>query len=89
MAPSAVRIQNGQAFTYEGPKDFSTPRELSKAEIKELINDFAVSAKNAIEAGGQPSQACLAQSGARARCVCNCSCGDWPGYESKRPVFVL
>ncbi len=46
-----MRIQNGQAFTYEGPKDFSMPRELSKAEIKELVNDFAVSAKNAIEAG--------------------------------------
>ncbi len=57
MAPSAVRIQNGQAFTYEGPKDFSMPRELSKEEIKELVNDFVVSAKNAIEAGGHPSLA--------------------------------
>ena len=54
VAPSALRIQNGQAFTYEGPKDFSMPRELTTAEIKELVNDFAVSAKNAIEAGEQP-----------------------------------
>ena len=51
VAPSAIRIQNGQAFTYEGPKDFSTPRELTKEEIKGLVSDFATTAKNAIEAG--------------------------------------
>ena len=31
------------------------PRELTTAEIKELVNDFVLSAKNAIEAGAQRS----------------------------------
>ncbi|MDT0465760.1 alkene reductase [Streptomyces gibsoniae] len=50
VAPSAVAAE-GQVFTHEGPKDFVTPRELSEAEIRRTIDDFAAAARNAIEAG--------------------------------------
>jgi N-ethylmaleimide reductase len=50
VAPSAVTA-NGQVFTHEGPKDFVTPKELSEAEIRQTIADFADAAHNAIEAG--------------------------------------
>ncbi|MFF3516499.1 alkene reductase [Streptomyces sp. NPDC002573] len=50
VAPSAVAAE-GQVFTHEGPKDFVTPRELSEAEIRQTIDDFATAARNAIEAG--------------------------------------
>ncbi|GGV13306.1 alkene reductase [Streptomyces filipinensis] len=50
VAPSAVAAK-GQVYTHEGPKDFVTPRELSEAEIRETIADFATAARNAVEAG--------------------------------------
>ncbi|MGW4562187.1 alkene reductase [Streptomyces sp. NPDC004561] len=50
VAPSAVAAQ-GQVFTHEGPKEFVTPRELSEAEIRQTIADFAAAARNAVEAG--------------------------------------
>jgi N-ethylmaleimide reductase len=50
VAPSPVAAQ-GQVFTHEGPKDFVTPRELSEAEIRQTIADFADAARGAIEAG--------------------------------------
>ncbi|MEE1784582.1 alkene reductase [Streptomyces sp. SP17BM10] len=50
VAPSAVAAK-GQVFTHEGPKDFVTPKELSEAEIRQTIADFANAAHNAIEAG--------------------------------------
>jgi N-ethylmaleimide reductase len=50
VAPSPVAAQ-GRVFTQEGPKDFVTPRELSEAEIRQTIADFADAARGAIEAG--------------------------------------
>ncbi|MGW3044447.1 alkene reductase [Kitasatospora sp. NPDC001159] len=50
VAPSPVAAR-GQVFTHEGPKDFVTPKELSEAEIRQTIADFANAAHNAVEAG--------------------------------------
>ncbi|MGW6686420.1 alkene reductase [Streptomyces sp. NPDC054961] len=50
VGPSAVAAK-GQVFTPEGPKEFVTPKELSEAEIRQTIADFADAARNAIEAG--------------------------------------
>lgn len=50
-APSAVKIEGMQHFTSQGPKDFETPREMSEADIKQTIADYAQAAKNAIAAG--------------------------------------
>jgi N-ethylmaleimide reductase len=50
VAPSAVRA-SGQNFTDEGMKDFVTPRELTTAEVKQIVLDFAQAAKNGIAAG--------------------------------------
>ncbi|MFI6844231.1 alkene reductase [Kitasatospora sp. NBC_00085] len=50
LAPSAVAAK-GQVFTHEGPKEYVTPNELSEAEIRQTIADFATAAHNAIQAG--------------------------------------
>ena len=50
VAPSAIKPA-GEAFTFEGPQPFETPRELNKEEIATIVKDFAQAAKNAIEAG--------------------------------------
>ncbi|MFF4280238.1 winged helix-turn-helix transcriptional regulator, partial [Streptomyces kronopolitis] len=50
VGPSAVAA-NGQIYTHEGRKDLAAPRELTEAEIRQTIADFADSARNAIEAG--------------------------------------
>jgi N-ethylmaleimide reductase len=50
VAPSAV-APAGQLYTAEGMKDFETPRELTGAEIRETVADFAAAARNAIDAG--------------------------------------
>ncbi|KUN09283.1 1,2-oxophytodienoate reductase [Streptomyces yokosukanensis] len=50
VGPSAVAAK-GQVFTPAGPKEFVTPRELSEAEIRRTIADFADAARNAVEAG--------------------------------------
>ncbi|GGN48601.1 alkene reductase [Streptomyces kronopolitis] len=50
VGPSAVTAK-GQVFTHEGPKEYVTPKELTEAEIRQTIADFAAAARNAIEAG--------------------------------------
>ncbi|MGW7315801.1 alkene reductase [Streptomyces sp. NPDC054865] len=50
VAPSAVAPQ-GQVFTADGPQDFVTPRELTGAEVRATIADYAEAARNAVEAG--------------------------------------
>ncbi|MDN3295087.1 alkene reductase [Streptomyces ficellus] len=50
VGPSAVAAK-GQVFTAEGPKEFVTPRELSDAEVRATIADFAAAARNAVDAG--------------------------------------
>src|SRR5689334_9348195 len=49
VAPSAVRA-NGRNYTDEGLKEFVTPREITRDEIAQTINDFATAAANAITA---------------------------------------
>jgi N-ethylmaleimide reductase len=50
VAPSAIQPQ-GQAFTYEGLKDFVTPRALSVEEISGIVEDYRHAAVCAIQAG--------------------------------------
>ncbi|MGW9431012.1 alkene reductase, partial [Streptomyces decoyicus] len=50
VAPSPVAAK-GQVFTHQGPKEFVTPKELTEAEIRQTVADFADAARNAIEAG--------------------------------------
>jgi N-ethylmaleimide reductase len=50
VAPSAVKAK-GQNYTDEGMKDFVIPRELTTDEVKRTVGDFAVAARNAIDAG--------------------------------------
>jgi len=51
VAPSAVKAENQQAFTYDGFKPLVTPRALETAEIPGIVADYAHAAKNAMEAG--------------------------------------
>ena len=51
VAPSAVRAENQQAYTYEGFKPLVTPRALETAEIPGIVADYAHAAKRAKEAG--------------------------------------
>ena len=50
-APSAVKIEGMQHFTSQGAKDYETPRELTAAEIRQIIADYAQAAKNAVASG--------------------------------------
>jgi len=50
IAPSAIHPE-GQAFTYEGLKDFVTPRALSLDEIPGIIEQYRHAAASAIQAG--------------------------------------
>ena len=50
VAPSAIKPA-GQAVTYQGLKDFVTPRELDLAEIPGIIEDYRTGAENALSAG--------------------------------------
>ncbi|MCK9454131.1 alkene reductase [Sulfurimonas sp.] len=50
VAPSAIKPA-GEIYTYDGMKEFETPKALSAREIQEIVKEFAQGAKNAIEAG--------------------------------------
>lgn len=50
LGPSAV-VAKGQVYTHDGPQDFVIPGEMTEAEIKETVQDYATAARNAIEAG--------------------------------------
>ncbi|MDQ0206622.1 alkene reductase [Alkalicoccobacillus murimartini] len=50
VVPSAI-APGAEMFTAEGMKDIPTPRELSKKEIKEVVNEFRLAAAAAIQAG--------------------------------------
>jgi N-ethylmaleimide reductase len=50
VAPSAVKA-DGKNKTDSGMKDFVEPREMTVAEIKQTVEDFAAAAKNAVAAG--------------------------------------
>ncbi|PAF34081.1 alkene reductase [Terribacillus saccharophilus] len=51
VAPSAI-APNTEIFTAQGMKEIPTPRELSEEEIKDVINEFRLAARAAVEAGG-------------------------------------
>ena len=51
VAPSSIAIKGQQHFTSEGPKDYENPLELSKEDIKEIIQAYKQAAVNAMEAG--------------------------------------
>lgn len=51
VAPSAVRAENQQAYTYEGFKPLVTPRALETDEIAGIVNDYAHAAECAKQAG--------------------------------------
>ena len=50
VAPSPIK-PSGEIYTYEGMKEFETPKELSIQEIKEIVQQYANVAKNAMQAG--------------------------------------
>lgn len=50
VAPSAIKPA-GSIYTYEGMKEFVTPRALTLDEIKTVVQEYVTGAKNAIEAG--------------------------------------
>jgi 2,4-dienoyl-CoA reductase-like NADH-dependent reductase (Old Yellow Enzyme family) len=50
VAPSAV-VADGQMVTARGPVDHPAPRELASEEIAEVVREFVLAARNAVEAG--------------------------------------
>ncbi|WP_394186055.1 alkene reductase [Metabacillus halosaccharovorans] len=50
VAPSAI-APNIEIFTAQGMKEIPTPRALSEVEIKDVINEFRLAARAAVEAG--------------------------------------
>lgn len=50
VAPSAI-APNIEIFTAQGMKEIPTPRALSEEEIKDVINEFRLAARAAVEAG--------------------------------------
>ncbi len=50
VAPSAIK-PDGQHYTFEGMKEFETPRALTTSEIQALVKTYADAASNAMEAG--------------------------------------
>jgi N-ethylmaleimide reductase len=50
VAPSAIRPA-GQAVTYQGLRDFVTPRALALVEIPGIIDQYRTAARNALSAG--------------------------------------
>jgi N-ethylmaleimide reductase len=51
VAPSAVRAENQQTYTYEGFKPLVTPRALETEEIPGIVADYAHAAQYAKDAG--------------------------------------
>lgn len=51
VAPSAIGIQGQKHFTFDGPKDYETPIELTILQIKAIIQEYKQAAIHAIEAG--------------------------------------
>lgn len=51
VAPSAIAIENQEVYTGFGRSGFETPRELTHAGIKAVLQDYRQAAINALEAG--------------------------------------
>ncbi len=50
IAPSAIKLA-GQVFTYQGMKDYETPRAIDLSEIPGVIGQYRTAAQNALDAG--------------------------------------
>ena len=50
VAPSAIK-PTGEVYTFEGMKEYETPKALEIKEIEELVKTYVTGAKNAMEAG--------------------------------------
>jgi len=50
VAPSAI-APKGEVLTYHGMKPFVTPRDLSVAEIQDIVEHYRIAAENALAAG--------------------------------------
>ncbi len=50
VAPSAVKPK-GKVYTFEGMKEFETPRALTGEEINKIVKAYANGARNALKAG--------------------------------------
>ncbi|MCT4355002.1 alkene reductase [Streptomyces sp. Je 1-79] len=50
VGPSAVRA-DGRLFTFDGLKDYVTPRELTSDEVRTTVAAYAAAARNAVDAG--------------------------------------
>lgn len=51
VAPSAIRVESGEAHTPSGKKPYETPRALATDEIPGIVSDYQRAAENAREAG--------------------------------------
>lgn len=51
VAPSAIRIEGQQHFTPTGMQDYEVPRELTLEEVKDIIKQYGIAAKNSLDAG--------------------------------------
>ena len=51
VAPSAIKIESGEAHTAEGKKPYETPRALETEEIPGIVEDYRKAAENAKAAG--------------------------------------
>ncbi len=51
VAPSAIAVTDGQAFTEQGFEDFETPRELKTNELSGIVEQYRQAAINAKQAG--------------------------------------
>ena len=50
LAPSAISIP-GKIVTYEGLKDFTVPKAMTKEDMDTIKAEFVQAARNAMEAG--------------------------------------
>lgn len=51
VAPSAI-VAKGEMYTdQEGPKEYPEPKEMTKEDIAQALDEYVLSSKNAIEAG--------------------------------------
>ena len=51
VAPSAIKIEGGQAHTSEGKQPYQTPRALETEEIPQIVEDYRAAAARAKQAG--------------------------------------
>ncbi len=91
VSPSAVKPE-GQVFTYEGMQDFVAPRALDKAEIPDIMEDFARATECARNAGFDGVEIHAANGYLPNQFLCdgtNQRTDDYGGSVENRSRFVL